>query len=45
MSDSEKRAQRIISVPTYPELSIDDATKIVNVLKNFFESGFADDQS
>ena len=38
MSISEKLVQRIISLPIYPELSVDDAKKIVNVLKKFFES-------
>ena len=45
MSSSEKLAQRIISLPIYPELSIYDANIIVNVLKKFFESRFADDKS
>jgi dTDP-4-amino-4,6-dideoxygalactose transaminase len=45
MSNSEKLAQRIISLPIYPELSICDAKKIVSVLKNFFESSFVYDKS
>ena len=45
MNSSEKLVQRIISLPIYPELSIYDAKKIVNVLKKFFESRFADDKS
>ena len=45
MSSSEKLVQRIISLPIYPELSIHDTKKIVNVLKKFFESHFADDKS
>ena len=45
MSSSEKLVQRIISLPIYPELSIYDTKKIVNVLKKFFESRFADDKS
>jgi len=45
MSSSEKLVQRIISLPIYPELSIYDAKKIVNVSKIFFESRFTDDKS
>jgi dTDP-4-amino-4,6-dideoxygalactose transaminase len=45
MSSSEKLVQRIISLPIYPELSIYDAKKIVNVLKKFFKSRFTDDKS
>jgi len=37
MSSSEKLVQSIISLPIYPELSFNDAKKIVNVLNNFFE--------
>jgi dTDP-4-amino-4,6-dideoxygalactose transaminase len=36
MSSSEKLVKRIISLPIYPELSINDANKIVNALKKFF---------
>lgn len=45
MSISEKLVQRIISLPIYPELSVDDAKKIVNVLKKFFESRLAYDKN
>jgi dTDP-4-amino-4,6-dideoxygalactose transaminase len=36
MSTTESLVQKIISLPIYPELSINDANKIVNTLKKFF---------
>ena len=45
MSTSEKLVQRIISLPIYPELSISDANKVVNVIKKFYESTLAYDKS
>jgi dTDP-4-amino-4,6-dideoxygalactose transaminase len=36
MSTSESLVQKIISLPIYPELSINDAKKIINTLKKFF---------
>jgi len=45
MSTSEKLVKRIISLPIYPELSISDAKKIVNVLKKFYESRLSYDKS
>jgi dTDP-4-amino-4,6-dideoxygalactose transaminase len=36
MSTTESLIQKIISLPIYPELSINDANKIVNTLKKFF---------
>lgn len=36
MSTTENLIQKIISLPIYPELSINDANKIVNTLKKFF---------
>jgi dTDP-4-amino-4,6-dideoxygalactose transaminase len=45
MNNSERLAQKVISLPIYPELPIYDAKKIVSVLKIFFESSFAYDKS
>ena len=36
MSTTESLIQKIISLPIYPELSINDANKVVNTLKKFF---------
>jgi len=36
MSTSESIVKKIISLPIYPELSFDDAKKIINTLKKFF---------
>ena len=36
MSTTESLVQKIISLPIYPELSINDTNKIVNTLKKFF---------
>ena len=36
MNITENLVQKIISLPIYPELSINDANKIVNALKKFF---------
>jgi len=36
MSSTESLMHKIISLPIYPELSINDANKIVNTLKKFF---------
>ena len=37
MSITEGLAQRILSLPIYPELSMQDAEKITNTIKRFFE--------
>ena len=39
MSVTESLADRIISLPMYPELSMQDAKKITNTIKSFFEQG------
>ena len=36
MNTTENLVQKIISLPIYPELSINDTNKIVNTLKKFF---------
>jgi len=37
MSVTESIADRIISLPVYPELSIQDVIKITNTIKSFFK--------
>ena len=37
MSITENLTKRIISLPMYPELSMNDAKKIVDVLKKFLD--------
>lgn len=39
MSVTESLVNRIISLPMYPELSMQDAEKITNTIKRFFEQG------
>jgi dTDP-4-amino-4,6-dideoxygalactose transaminase len=39
MSATESLTDRIISLPMYPELSMQDAEKITNTIKSFFEQG------
>ncbi len=39
MSATESLTDRIISLPMYPELSMQDAEKITNTIKSFFEEG------
>lgn len=45
MSTTENLAKKIISLPIYPELSMSDAEKIVNVLKKFFELNPSNNES
>jgi dTDP-4-amino-4,6-dideoxygalactose transaminase len=40
MSITEGFIQKIISLPIYPELSINDANKVVGTLKKFFNSNY-----